>query len=1077
MKNYNLLSFLFLIWLIIKKINSKIENIFLKNTNQQNDDEYETINLEPYKIERIIYEESFYFKYDCNTSCNDVYFSIDKGNEYGTGIYIYDDYKNIKKTDKALFTFITGINIRKNELLHFDFGEKKIIYITISSLFKKNNNNLNYFYMFHNSGKIINVNSYLEKNLCYKINKGGNYKIYFNYLFDGYNYLHMQLSNTKKTIEAYITTEDKTEKIEDNTKINKYFTLTNNSFLSFKIGDDNDDVDLDVSIDFYNSYYLNITKESTEYSRLLLSPGIFLFFSGIDNINDIGHFLLTFNYNKNPINKRIECEISDDENDIKFIKPSNETKNIECNIIKDNFYYENYHIYFKLNETLNYHRIIIIKLIIENDNTFTKQYFSIYKSYPTFELNMESKERNISLSKNPYFFKINLNNEIFNNYSKILLLTNDNTVMSLIEGEFTSENYNKSMKEKIKYIHILNIKELKNLNKNIITIMFHTSVPYQKTFFYYKCYTDDVHFIINNEEINKEKKYKIEINDCVNEKYYYFGIYKKRNENIAFVDYHYGIGEIYQSSHMDPFSLEKKFEYKKFNDSISPLTQFSYLKSDIQIYSIECYSPILVYLSLIPYLTKEKNILEEGEKYSFYLTEKQEIDFNITKNLINTDNICYEINLIGNNVNLDLTFDNKENINYNKSGLFRNEINTKSISFKNKGNDTSIIFKIGKKSGIYIGNLNKDSYNKINDEKILIINVTREENYKFKELKVSFLNEDDNIDVCLYFGLAKYPYINIPTDICVNFEKKKTKDFQISYPFEKVNNSHLKDDDYYLIFSFPKKIIVPIINIIKKEESIEIYNHTQKIIKDKLDTQNYIIKSSLFEAIKNKGLFICISFFSDNNNYKSLNYILSYSNKIIHQNQTLTNLKSGRLYYSLQDNFINYDLKITSNISYNIFITRFTINYTYQFNFITNDFTIYKNADNYSFYPILNENVYYVVIYGTTLESVNDYSKVLEGQKIYHNFSDTEVTFNIPVNNKKGYYVNVIAVQLENYESKFFYESFHYESDILIGKSIFIFLLIFFLIVLIIVVIFKKEKIDQSVIEDQIESDLPLVQT
>ena len=174
MKNYNLLSFLFLIWLIIKKINSKIENIFLKNTNQQNDDEYETINLEPYKIERIIYEESFYFKYDCNTSCNDVYFSIDKGNEYGTGIYIYDDYKNIKKTDKALFTFITGINIRKNELLHFDFGEKKIIYITISSLFKKNNNNLNYFYMFHNSGKIINVNSYLEKNLCYKINKGGN---------------------------------------------------------------------------------------------------------------------------------------------------------------------------------------------------------------------------------------------------------------------------------------------------------------------------------------------------------------------------------------------------------------------------------------------------------------------------------------------------------------------------------------------------------------------------------------------------------------------------------------------------------------------------------------------------------------------------------------------------------------------------------------------------------------------------------------------------------------------------------------------------------------------------------------
>ena len=1081
MKYFNLLSFLFFIWFKIKKVNLKEENLILKNNIlQSSNEDDDSIKLEPYKIEKLLFDIDIKLVYNCNGICNKIYFSIDKANIYGLSIKIYESSSNKE------YIFYSAVNITKNQIVNLDFENSTKVYFVIKSLYKKRKENN--IYVFHEGVTVVNVFSYLDKNFCYKIPKLNNLSFNFGTLYDGYTFLHLQSINSKRNIKYTLKSGNETKNYNEKS-LNKYFNLTNNSILSLSLENENENefIDLDICLDLFESYYINITKESSEYSRILVSPGGFLFYSGIDNIKNIGYFLLTLNYNKEPFNISVECKISDDENDVNSDFNDFNLDKDKCEIIKDKFNYENYHIYFKVNENKEKkHRIILMKVNINKTTNFAKQYFSIYKNYPTFELNMESKERNISLSKNPYFFQINLSNKIYDHYSQILLLTNEDNTMNIIKGEFTKENYDKIDENKIQYIQILNIQELKNSNINILTIMFHTAVSHQKVFFYYKCYTDNVHFIINKEGIVKDIDYKIELNDCVNGKYYYFGIYKKRNENIAFIDYLYGIGETYHSSHMDPLSLEQKFKYKKFNDSISPLTNFSYNFRRIEIYSIQCYSPILAYLSINPYLLEKKDGLKEGEKLTFYLTKGKNIDFNIINNLNNNNMFYYEIILNGDEVNLTLSTDNNEKITYNKSGVYRKELNQISkLSFINNGNDTYIKLKIGKQTDFYILNLNEDSQKDINEEKNLIINVTREEKSKFKELKVSFNNDGNNEkNVCLYFGYGKFPYVNIPTDNCVKFEKDKIKEFVISYPFEKIydNNSksYFMDDDFYLIFAFPDKIIKPNIEIIKKEKSIEITNYQKKINNNKqFLTDYYTIKSSEYnKTIKNMGIFLYISIINLDDIYKKINYTLSYSNKIIHQNETYSNSKSIRMYYNFQDNFINYDLKVTSNVSYNIYLTYFEINYDYQINFITNDFSITKNDDKFTFYKLFKEEeeTTYYYITGNSLESVNDYSNLSFNNKIEYNQSENEISLTKAIKDKE-YYFNIFARQEKNYKLILFYEPFYFKSQAQYGKLIFIFVLIFFMIVLIIIVIFKKEKIDQSVIEEQIESDLPLVQT
>ena len=73
------------------------------------------------------------------------------------------------------------------------------------------------------------------------------------------------------------------------------------------------------------------------------------------------------------------------------------------------------------------------------------------------------------------------------------------------------------------------------------------------------------------------------------------------------------------------------------------------------------------------------------------------------------------------------------------------------------------------------------------------------------------------------------------------------------------------------------------------------------------------------------------------------------------------------------------------------------------------------------------------------------------------------ITFPKP-DKKDDYYLNIIAVQKDNYKLSFLYNPLKFNKEKSSANEIFIALFIFIVIILIIVVIFKKGKLDDAII-------------
>ena len=220
--------------------------------------------------------------------------------------------------------------------------------------------------------------------------------------------------------------------------------------------------------------------------------------------------------------------------------------------------------------------------------------------------------------------------------------------MNVILGNFSKDNY-KKYSNKINHIHILDINELKNKEIKEVNIMLHTAIPHQKCYFLHKIYDNHTHFIINNENTNNEKSYKIEINDCINDQFYYIGLYNYENEErIGFIDYIYGIGESYYLNYVNNSSLENQFKILK-NNFNSLLNNISLLAGNFEIVNVNCTSPILAYLNIYPSI--EQNIegeyeIKEGEKFSFFLKKFSEYKIILNDDLSKKDKVYYEILLL-----------------------------------------------------------------------------------------------------------------------------------------------------------------------------------------------------------------------------------------------------------------------------------------------------------------------------------------------------------------------------------------------------------------------------------------------
>ena len=245
----------------------------------------------------------------------------------------------------------------------------------------------------------------------------------------------------------------------------------------------------------------------------------------------------------------------------------------------------------------------------------------------------------------------------------------------------------------------------------------------------------------------------------------------------------------------------------------------------------------------------------------------------------------------------------------------------KFISYKSKA---LVQLKIGicdDNKDYYIGNLSDTEIK--TEKKNLILNLTKED--IFKELQIHFQNSNSNQRICSYFGYAKFPFIFYPKNNCFN----NTNSISISYPFEKIINnndqkSYYENDSYLLIFSFENTINK--IQLIKKDIKNQIIIDQQPYFfynNNENKTNYFKLKSNKNYTIKT-GMVIYISYFK-NEGEGIIDYSLSYGNTIIKKEKLISN-DTGRKIYNFKDNFLDFDLEINSNCSYNLVLKKYILN-------------------------------------------------------------------------------------------------------------------------------------------------------
>ena len=1065
----------------------------------ENDEEKDLINIFPFEITEFKLQKDTTNKYilKCNQKCEKIYFSLLKANIHSLQILIYEDYKIMKEDDEkkkyenAKKKLKVGNDINKNKNGFYESESNEIYFIIYNSL----NSKAEDFIIVHIKQKEINIEEINNK--CYKFLFGGNHIFNFKNNKNEINFLQYQF-NTKKNIEVdyYIRNKKETNKIIEEKKkfINNYIKIDNNNNYEFYFNllSENEEINFEICFEFLKSKFEEISNEKIEYTKLIISPGDFYFYSNIAN-NQFGNFLLTFNYNYIKMFDNVFCQFSNIEKEIDFKFTNNEKS--DCEFIKDKFNYENYYVYFKNNQK---NKNILFKVTINNNYyNISKQTFSLYKSYVD-EINNNFLEKNISLFRNPYFLKMNISN--FEDDNKIIFMLNDDITMNIIEGEFNKENYMNQISNKIKKFSFFEIKALKEKKIDEINIILHNSIPHQQLYFLLETYNKHTKIIMNNENINSEKNFKIEINDCINDKYYYIGKYSNSEEKISFIDYIYGIGEAYHSNNFNT-SLDLKYKEKKLNSNF-PLKKFNIFKNEIEAFFIDCNSPILAYLNLYPSTIQNINEIKEGEKLSIYLTKGKSYSFNLSSSLKEKNEIFYEIILLSERKQkIEVNIQN-DKFNLNENSLTRKSFkpvknyNGNDIIFENndlKLNNTLIQFKIGiSDKNLFCNYYLNNTFDEIENKKNLIINILKEDS-KFKEIKIIFENnENKDIKVCSFFSFGKFPYIIIPKDNCIIFEKKKIKEYYISYPFNKIidNNNQktfFNEDDYLLIFSFPEKIIKPKIIITKEDEKIIKINHTNPYNKinydNKLISDNYILISEEDYNKKNSGIFLYISYFvkkESQNNFFS--YKLNYSNSII-KNEIINTSKSGNFIYSFKDNYINFSLEITSDISYNILMKKINLSDNYNLS-LNPDLSIKKEEKNFKAKKILNEeNVDYYYKIGNKFEDVIDINNLTNNISIENNDKENLIFKINDTFYKEDFYINIFAIQKNNYQATFIYNSLFVQNNSNSKKlsrfwifTILIIVAVILFVFIIIIAKMTKKKDAGDLIDEQFESKFSLVE-
>jgi len=803
------------------------------NCNELNENEHLSIIFDNPKMEKNNKNEQFFyivyvedplnliFDYSYityneiyNNQLNNISFSADKKYEM-----FYFNYENI---GDILLKFDEKLDEGTKFYLYYE--KEKIIFNSNNFggdiILSKNINNLNqflfsvtqtnfYFIIFNDKG--INNKKFLliGNEIMYEIS---NSQTYLNYYTSNQKQYSLNYKINKVLENVYLNIQ---WKIEDS-KSNCSIIIYNNNikepiYQSTQKTDFSDFIPLEPNIEYkllFNVFsYINDAKIDLLFNFNEKSNIISFIKDEIISLPIISNQII---YLIQPIksyslNENINYAISDINIDIKvmikffdkstekeIINEINSIKEYDKILEKDNCEEK---ICYYLNKKIdNAHNYLLIKIDLKSlSNLYEKNsIFTIQKHYIPLEIKSSISYEMEKYSKK--LFKFNYDSVLIN--QTIIIYSNNENSISIV-------NNNKYGFSSGKKLYVINKEMTFN---NMIFQIYNDKEDYKVNIEYIS--KDKIIYYRSNENRNKISNYRIKINDCQKENYYY-GAFNKKNDEIIYVEVVYGDSKIYSIESSKISSINDLYNFNKIDNELS---YPKLIKNEYDILQFVCTQPSLINIYYYDYQIKEI-ILNYGDSYGIYIKNGiKKIKIRKDSEIYN-NSFSFEIKLIYSNKktkNARIRFNNKNYNLENKNDLIRDineKISDEEIELESYNEDTLILIKIGlnKTLSTYI----KEEKKEIIPDKNYIIILYPKNNEQNKYISSIIIIENikpfNSGKICLSEGFNGEKYIELPQNKdCISLNKGEKISFNTPYPYkDKVSLRRLNEDyDNYFYSKF-----------------------------------------------------------------------------------------------------------------------------------------------------------------------------------------------------------------------------------------------------------------------------------
>ena len=488
------------------------------------------------------------------------------------------------------------------------------------------------------------------------------------------------------------------------------------------------------------------------------------------------------------INIKIMIKYFDNKKENEIIEQINSIKEYDKILEKD--YCEQklcYYLNKKSNDNQNYLLAKIDLQILSNLNE--KQIFTIQKNYIPLEIKSSKSFEMEKYSKK--LFKFNYNS-ILINQSIIIYSNNENSIY------IKNNKYNFISGKKLYVINkemIFNeiIYELSNNNDDYkVNIEY---IPKDKII-YYK----------NSENRKTISNYRIKINECQKD-YYYYGVFNKTIDEIIYVEVAYGDSKIYSIENSKFSSINELYN---FNNIDNELSYPKLINSEYDILQFTCTQPSLINIYYYDYQIEEIT-LNYGDSYGIYIKKGiKKIKIRNNSEIYN-NSFPFEIKLIYSNKkskNARIKFNKNTYQLENKNNLIRN-INEKildnEIELESYNEDALVLIKIGLNESLYT--YIKEEKKEIIPDKNYTIILYPKNNEKEKYISSTIIIENikpfNSGKICLSEGFNGKKYIEIPQNKdCISFNKGEKISFNTPYPYKDTISLRRLNEDYDNYFYF-----------------------------------------------------------------------------------------------------------------------------------------------------------------------------------------------------------------------------------------------------------------------------------